>query len=114
MEAMNRKALIKTLSNDMSLVLMNSLSQTPEILSHRNSTDVIFRYRQGRLREYYFLNNMQGTPHCIRQTSCVANKVGINVYGKPYTGPDSVKIRHYNLRLSLNLYRIKENAHAVE
>jgi hypothetical protein len=110
MEAMNKKALVNTLSNDIGLVLMNDLPSAgkPEILRHRHAPDIIYRYRHDGMKNYYYLNSADPRPYFVKQTGCVTNKVRADIFGNKDTGIDSVKIRHYNLRLSINLYRINE------
>jgi|GEM_PF-727353 hypothetical protein len=115
LEAINRKTLIHTLSGDISLVLMNGLSLTePEILGHKDGRDVIFRYRNGKERNYYYVSESTDKPYQARQTGCVTNKVRAEFYGKPATGLDSIKIKHDNLRLSIELYRIIEIEYVAE
>jgi hypothetical protein len=109
MDAMNKKALIKTLTNDISLVLMNRLSDgQPDVLRHRNSQDIIYRYRDKSRKSFYHLNEVNDRPYQVKQTAGIINKVKAELYGNPASGIDSVKITHYNLRLSINLYRIIE------
>jgi len=114
MDVMNRKALIKTLSNDISLLLLNGLTGQPKVMSKKNSPGAIFRYRYKGKKNYVHLKEKHAMPFYVKQTSCLSNKVRVNLYGKPGSGLDSVKIKHYNLRLSLDLYRIKENQYVVE
>jgi hypothetical protein len=110
MEAMNKKALVNTLSNDIGLVLMNGLPSagTPIILGRRKSDDAIFKYHLKKSKVLYFLHNTGNKPYFVKQTGCITNKVKADLDGNNNTGIDSVKIKHYNLRLSINLYRINE------
>jgi hypothetical protein len=109
MEAMNKKALVKTLVNDMSLVLMNHLPGLQPILySHKNSPDNVFRYQTGCLKTYYHVTDSVGKPYMALQTGCLTNKVKADIYGNNITGVDSVKLEHYNFRLSIKLKRILE------
>jgi hypothetical protein len=109
MEAMNKKALVKTLINDMSLVLMNNLpGMQPALYSRKNSPDYVFRYKTGHLKTYYHLTGVAGKPYMALQTGCITNKVKADIYGNYITGVDSVKIEHFNFRLSIKLQRIIE------
>jgi hypothetical protein len=113
MDAMNRKALINTLTNDIRLVLMNGLSNLDyELLTQRHSTDTLFRYRDKRKKSYYFTAGSNDRPYFVKQTSCFANKVSADLYGTD-AGIDSIKIAHYNLRLKIALYRIREENNNV-
>ncbi len=114
MDAMNKKGLVNTLSNDISLVLMNGLSDVqPDILEKRDSEDVIFRYREQKTRSYYFLSGAHDKPYMAKQTGSISNKARADLFGSNHTGIDSVKITHYNLGLSINLYRINEESNHV-
>lgn len=114
-DAINRKMLINKLSNDLSLVLMNGMSAIQfDILSHKDSKDIIFRYNHGNKRNYYFLNGTNNQPYLARQTAGLANKVRVSFFGNPVTGIDSLKIKHDNFRLNINLYRINENSYVTE
>jgi hypothetical protein len=113
MESMNRKALVKTLTNDISLVLMNGLSGLDyELLARHHSTDTIFRYRDKRKRNYYYTAGTADKPYFLKQTSCITNKVRADLCGTD-AGIDSVKITHYNIRLAIALYRIREEYNDV-
>lgn len=114
MDAMDRKVLIKTLSNDISLLLMIGLNGQPKVLGPKNSPVKIFRYRYKGKKSYIHMKDEQAMPFYIKQASCLTNKVGVNLYGRPGSGLDSAKIRHFNFRLSLDLYRIKENQYVIE
>jgi len=115
LDAMNRKALINKLSSDISLVLMNDAAvKQPDVLRHKDSHDLIFRYKNGNKRNYYFLGETGERPYFARQTSCLVSKVRANFYGNPVTGIDSVKIKHDNLRLDIHFQRIKENSYVAE
>lgn len=109
MEAMNRKALVNTLTRDIGLVLMNEKAEKmPECLVQRKSDDQVYLYRDQGKKNYYHIQSPSDNPYLARQTGCITNKVKALLYGSPESGLDSVMIRHENIRLSLNLYRIKE------
>ncbi len=109
MEAMNRKALVNTLSRDISLVLMNPKpGATPECLRQKKSDDLVYLYREQGRKNYYFVRSASDNPYLAKQTGCMTNKLKARLYGNSASGLDSVLIRHENIRLSLNLYRIKE------
>ncbi len=109
METMNKKALVNTLTRDISLVLMSPGSGiTPECLSKKKSDDLVYLYRDMGRRNYYHVKSPSDNPYLARQTGCITSKVKARLYGNSDSGLDSVLIRHENIRLSLNLYRVKE------
>jgi len=115
MDAMKRKALVNTLSNDISLVLMNGLQRIqPEVLGLNDSLDLVFRFKNGRRKNCYYVTTQSNRPYLARQVAGISRKVTADLYGNPHTGIDSVKIKHDNLRLAISLYRIIENPHAAE
>jgi hypothetical protein len=113
MDAMNKKALIKALSNDISLVLMNRcVNVKPDLLQEKTSGEAVFRFRDKGRKCYYFAQGGE-KPYRILQTAGITNKVNVILYGNKASGLDSVKISHYNFRLSIGLYRIKEEINDV-
>jgi hypothetical protein len=115
MEPLNKKILIRTLSNDIGMVLMNRLShKNYEVLQDRKKGDAIFRYRFGRQKNFYYLSDNSPYPYYVRQVKGITNKVHASFYGNGSWGPDSVNIEHYNLALSVKLHRIKETSHVDE
>jgi hypothetical protein len=109
MDAMNKKALIKTLTNDLSLVLMNGFSgKEPIVLYEKDSSDLIYRYINGSRKCYYYVESSFVNPYRVKQTAGITNKVKADLYGTAAKGIDSIKISHYNIRLSISLFRINE------
>jgi hypothetical protein len=114
MDAMNRKALVNVLSNDISLMLMNRFAGVkPDLLNKKTSGDLVFRFRDKGRKYYYHVAENDGKPYKVLQTGRIVNKVNVNFYGSAASGIDSVIISHYNLRLSLGLYRINKEANNV-
>lgn len=114
MDAMNKKALVRTLSNDISLMLMNRYSgKTPAVLHERDSREVVFEYSDQGRKNYYHLAGTAVHPYRVRQSSGITNKVRAELYGTEKTGIDSIKITHYNFKLSINLFRIIEETNHV-
>jgi hypothetical protein len=116
MDAMNKKALIKTLSSDISLVLMNRLlCCKPILLKDKHSGDTIYKYHDQKKRNYYFMEGTKSKPSHVKQASWISNKVSADFYGSESSGIDSIRITHNNFRLSIYLFRIiEETNHAAE
>jgi hypothetical protein len=115
MDAMNRKTLVNTLSNDISLVLMNGLQRIqPDVLGLKDSQNMVFKFKNGSRKNCYYVASQGNRPYLARQVAGITRKVTANLYGNPHTGIDSVKIKHDNLRLAISLYRIIDNPHAAE
>jgi hypothetical protein len=113
LEEMNRKALVNTLTNDISMVLMNRVSSLDyELLTQNHSTDTLFLYKDKHKKSYYYTAGSDDRPYFVKQTSCITNKVRADLCGTE-AGIDSIKIAHYNLRLKIALYRIREGNNDV-
>lgn len=116
MEAMNRSMLIRTLSNDISLILMNQLSlTTPKRLIEKRSGDAVFKYRiKGGGRFYYYVKESAINPFFVRQVRGITNKAKATFYGQAGNGPDSVLLSHQQIKLTVHLYRIIEETSHVD
>lgn len=114
MEAMNKKALIKTLSNDIGLILMNRLVANEPVILHKKASNYpIFKYSDQGRKNYYYISGSGGRPFHIKQRDGITNKLKADLYGSDGSGIDSIKIDHYNIRLSINLFRINEEINHV-
>ena len=115
-DAMNRRALLNTLTNDLELVLMTRVpASEPKVLRPRHSQDIVFRYRDNGRKNDYTVALPDGRPYHVLQTAGIFKKVKADFFGTVTAGLDSIKIDHYNIRLKINLYRIiEENNHAGE
>lgn len=109
MEAMNKKALIRTLSNDLNLLIMPFLKTgVAESRTDADLSSYVFKYRVYGHRNYVTVAADQPFPVEIRQTGWINNKVKASFYGKPESGLDSIRLKHYHFNLRMNLYRIIE------
>jgi hypothetical protein len=108
-DAMNRQILIKTLSEDIGLVLMHPASGTidPAILIDKNG-NIIFRYRDHCKKSYYYHKENAVLPYYARRTKGISNKAYAEFFGNKATGIDSIKLAHENISLNIQLNRITE------
>ncbi len=116
MDPMNKKVLINTLSDDISLILMNrTVTMKPDRLSDKRSNDQVFRYKDHGRKYYYYVAGGSEFPHFAKQTGRITNKVKAYLYGNKNSGIDSLNISHYNFGLTIHLQRINEiTDHASE
>jgi hypothetical protein len=108
MDPINRKVLIRTLKNDIGMVLMNREEAKPVKLTERKTGYPVYKYSSGCSKNYYVVAPGNDKPIRSRQINCISNKVHAAFYGDPVTGLDSVNIEHYSINLSINLKRIIE------
>jgi len=115
MDAMNRKALIKTLSGDIRLALMNHAHhERPRFLTDKKTGNAVYNYKfQGR-RFYYFMKKNELLPYQAKQSRGISNQVDASFFGKNETGPDSIIISHQNIALKVHLFRIIEETSHVD
>jgi hypothetical protein len=116
MEGLNKKALIRTLGNDFSLILMNQLSGlSPKALVDKNTGDMMFRYAVQPKKASYFLKNKSARPYALQQRGWLARQVKADFYGNEASGIDSINVRHQRMGLLINLHRIiEDNDHAAQ
>lgn len=99
-EWMNKKPLIKTLANDFGLLTKDNFSSAG--LLQKNGKDIL-KMKENRNKKFYFIeDNKVGE---ILQVKGVSKKVNVDFY-RTENEVDSVKINHYNIKLSIQLSRI--------
>jgi len=114
MEAMNKKALVNTLTHDIGLVLMTEhAAQTPAALREKSSGATVLKYRENGRRNYYRLDET-GKTNKIVQTGCILNKVQADFYSTGNNRVDSICIAHYHMNLLIKLSRISNTAGNAE
>jgi hypothetical protein len=109
LDAINRKIIIKTLKNDIGLMLANIPSDNKIKLSEdwkQNKTLLKSTGHSG--TKYYLLNNKSLRVEKILTRKDLQKKVEINYFSNNRSELDSVRIKHYNIRLKIHLSRINE------
>jgi hypothetical protein len=108
LDAINRKIIIKTLKNDIGLMLANIPSDNKMTLSEdRKQNETLFKSMGQDGTKYYLVNNKSLRVEEILTRNSLQKKVEIK-YFYHQTELDSVGIKHYNIRLRINLSRINE------
>jgi hypothetical protein len=114
LDALNRKSLVKTLKNDIDLLLMNGLKGIiPEILQKKSTGEVVLKYVNNNRKYYFTFSNETALKEQVIQKTVLSKKVRADYFGNKITGIDSVKISHYRFKLSILMNRIIED-HAAE
>jgi hypothetical protein len=115
MQAMNKKALVKTLTRDIGLILMREhAAQTPVALHERSSGAPVLKYRENG-RSFYYRLGETGMASGIIQSGPVLKKVKADFYSAGNNRVDSVSIAHYHVDLTIKLSRISNTSgHARE
>jgi len=108
-DAMDRRILIKTLSEDIGMLLMHPASGTNDraILQDKKG-NIIYRYRDHCKKTYYFHTEDSSLPYYAERMKGISRKATVEFFGNQANGPDSVKLAHDNISLNIHLYRILE------
>jgi hypothetical protein len=114
LEAINRKLIIKTLKNDIGLMLADVPSINKGKLSEDRKLDKsLLKSKDHSRTRYYLLDNKSHRTEEILTRSCLQKKVDIKYFRNSQNDLDSVQIRHYNIRLKINLSNINETTSDV-
>jgi len=110
MEAMNKKILIRTLTRDISIILMNHIQNgTPlwfdNYIISPSRTAV---YIVNKEKYLYTLEPERIKPSFAKLTKGGKSKIDVNYFGNDQSGIDSIKLSHNNIDLSIRLFRIQE------
>lgn len=109
MEPLNRKILIKTLKNDIGLLIAD-YPFPPQLLVDKHSGDLVYRYKYNGKKNDYIRSGKDKKPYFIRQSKGIINKVNVQLFAGDSESPDSIKLSHTNSSLRINLYSIMEES----
>jgi hypothetical protein len=113
MDALNRKKILKTLFQDIGLMLMTvTENEKPVVLRDRSTGELVFKYKERGLRYYY--HNFTGTGRAANAlvASRLIKKAKADFYSSDGFRIDSVKLAHYKVKLRIQLFRIEDTNHA--
>ena len=106
-EELNKKIVIRTLKNDIGLML-NHTSVQGKLLKDKNDNYTILKVKNKCMRNYYFYDVKTNQCIHIMQASGMLKKVAIDFY---YTNnlPDSLKFSHFNINFKMQLNLLPKN-----
>jgi hypothetical protein len=110
MDALNKKIIIKTLSADLRLLLIQPQEDEEPVLYNSPSGQKMARYRHKRKRDYYEISAVTGKPVQAYQVSATSKKARIEYYSNDGVQIDSVNIVHYHVNLRIGMHFINENS----
>ncbi len=109
MTALNKKAVVRTLSNDIGLVVRDEISGRPySVLYDRQTGNNVFKVRKKRMRYYYAVDQETNKISSVLQTGSLFKKVKADFCCTRGNIPDSVRLDHHNIRLTIKLAKIDE------
>ncbi len=113
MESLNRKAVMKTLQNDIGLMInwRGNAGKLTE-LKDKKSGAIVIKQKQKNKSVFYFLNESGKTERML-QTGMITKKVNLLFYKNNQNTLDSIKISHYYLKLNIHLTAINETKSSV-
>ena len=108
-DAMDKRILVKTLSDDIGMILMlPSLGTNDPIILHDKKGNMIYRFRDHRKKFFYFHTEDSALPFYAQRMKGISRKAAVEFFGSSVDGLDSVKLAHDNISLNIQLYRIIE------
>jgi hypothetical protein len=115
LEAMNRRSIIRTLQNDIGLMIRNVPDQNIKykVFSDRLSHVKIIMQRSGPGTRYYFMETGSHNINKIIQHTGLRKKVNLQFYSTSDNRIDSIKISHYNIKLDIQLTPLHENKSGI-
>ena len=104
---LNKKALIKTLSNDLKLILKQTvlLNKTIMFVNSENKDKRILRLKQKGKKDYYFTGNSSGAEKIDRK-GCVLKRTKIHLTDYKNNIPEHISINHVLPKFRIEMERI--------
>ncbi len=107
-EFLNRKFIINTLRNDISLALNNRQMKVIKVFRGPGNGKSGFKARDGDGIKYILVNDADNRAEKIIRRGGPGKKAVVTFFGSGGTEPDSVKIRHGHIKLNIHFSRIDE------
>ncbi len=109
MDAMNKKVLVKTLSADLKLLLIQPQDDEKPVVYENPAGLKMAKYSHNRKRNYYEISSLTGKPVQAYQVSGTSKKVRIDYHSADGEQIDSVAIVHNRVNLRIDMHLIHEN-----
>jgi len=100
---LNKGAVIKTLQNDLSLVLMKDLP-AGELQTDKPRTRL--KINRGKKTVYVYSDDSCSQLDRIEEEWGGKRRVEAKVFGQPGLAPDSIKIKHFNFAMEIDLRKL--------
>lgn len=107
MDVLNRKTVVRTLRNDIGLIVRNEIGDHfYSVLYDRQTGNKVIRVRKERKRYYYAVDDETNKITSVIHTSPLFRKVKADFYSAGGERLDSVILDHYNMKLNIKLTQI--------
>ena len=105
---LNKKALIKTIKNDFDLILMNNLIVSKlKRLEDKKKDFFLWKYKNKNQKNLYFQNIETGNISKIISKKGLFRKVSIELLHYKEGFPEKIFIAHRNMKLNIELIKVK-------
>ncbi len=108
-EFLNRKMIINTLKNDISLALNNQIHTVKRTFKDQKTGKSVFRVKDRNGIKYLLVDDNKRRIEKIVRKGGFGKKAVVDFFSSDTSEPDSVKISHNNIKLDIYLSRINEN-----
>jgi hypothetical protein len=105
----NKPKLLKTIREDIRILLMNGIKekQADQLVDRKNLFDV-FRVKDGKMYNYYFIEKSSGHLVKIEHSKKQVKKIIFTLNNYENGFPATILIRHYNIKLKIELNLLKK------
>ncbi|MFP4023382.1 MAG: hypothetical protein ACLFVR_02560 [Thiohalospira sp.] len=104
---LNKKSIISTFENDFNLLLMQNKFEKIYTLKDVEENYKAWVFKSGKMQYYYFLNTDNILIEKIEQWKRNAKKISVDLYNYNNNLPLNIQLEHHNIKLKMNLKRIK-------
>jgi len=108
-EFLNKKFIISTLKNDISLALNNQKLTIVRVYKDQETGKSGFKARDENGIKYFLVDDSSRRIEKIISKGGIGKKAVVEFFSEDATEPDSVKISHRHIKLDIHLSRINEN-----
>ena len=109
LDEMNRKSITNTLGNDLSLMIYNIADNgTAKVMQEKNEDRLAIKSEDERGTRYCLINKSTGKVDELIKTGACREKLNIKFFSTTVTAPDSIILKHYNLKLNIHLTKLDE------
>lgn len=109
LDELNRRSIIKTLRNDISLMLENvSKTGRIKIMQEGQTGRMIIKFKGKTGVRYCLIDDKSNKINELIQTRCLLKKLNIRFYSSEGIEPDSISISNYINKLNIHLKKLNE------
>ncbi|NVO03187.1 MAG: hypothetical protein HXX09_10860 [Bacteroidetes bacterium] len=109
LEQINKKIIINTLEKDFRLLLTNQLTKKKvKILKEKKSNTKVLKVKEGKFKNYYFLDSTNVNFNKIESCKNLFKKVTVDLKEYKQGFPKTINFTHKNIDLDIRLNKIEQ------